>query len=296
MGQKPRPLVLTLGWLGANERHLGKYSSWYSSQGYDTLSFISPATSILFPQFGRKHAVQLLDYAIDLSEQTKDGKQEKRPILFHVFSNNGLYFYANVLQQVARSSQYERVLHSTLGCVFDSTPSHLSVEIFTKGFGGALLGAMGITNGGRPAYDHWLVSPIIRALFSVALAPPFLRNNVSSLLESYVRFQPKCPQLFLYSKGDELIPYTDIELAIRATNDLGIPATGKCWADSPHVSHFRMHPEEYREAVTRFVEEATERWHRHGQRTAIVQQQPAPLSPADLDKVVEEWRRLIIHF
>jgi hypothetical protein len=57
-----------------------------------------------------------------------------------------------------------------------------------------------------------------------------------------------------------------------------------------------MHPEEYREAVTRFVEEATERWHRHGQRTAIVQQQPAPLSPADLDKVVEEWRRLIIHF
>ncbi len=122
---------------------------------------------------------------------------------------------------------------------------------------------MGITNGGRPAYDHWLVSPIIRALFSVALAPPFLRNNVSSLLESYVRFQvgpalhshvaatahllylcplarsltrrciaaltpaqPKCPQLFLYSKGDELIPYTDIELAIRATNDLGIPATG----------------------------------------------------------------------
>jgi hypothetical protein len=38
--------------------------------------------------------------------------------------------------------------------------------------------------------------------------------------------QPKCPQLFLYSKGDELIPYTDIELAIRATNNLDIPATG----------------------------------------------------------------------
>jgi pyridoxine/pyridoxamine 5'-phosphate oxidase len=64
----------------------------------------------LFPQFGRKHAAQLLDYAIDLSEQTKDGKQEKRPILFHVFSNNGLYFYANVLQQVARSSQVAQLI------------------------------------------------------------------------------------------------------------------------------------------------------------------------------------------
>ena len=70
------------------------------------VSYVSCVPCVrLFPQFGRKHAVQLLDYAIDLSEQTKDGKQEKRPILFHVFSNNGLYFYANVLQQVARSSQ-----------------------------------------------------------------------------------------------------------------------------------------------------------------------------------------------
>jgi hypothetical protein len=37
----------------------------------------------------------------------------------------------------ARGLQYEQVLHSTLGCVFDSTPSHLSVEIFTRGKGRA---------------------------------------------------------------------------------------------------------------------------------------------------------------
>lgn len=41
-----RPLVVTLGWLGANKRHLGKYSSWYSSRGFDTLSFISPASAM----------------------------------------------------------------------------------------------------------------------------------------------------------------------------------------------------------------------------------------------------------
>jgi hypothetical protein len=57
-----------------------------------------------------------------------------------------------------------------------------------------------------------------------------------------------------------------------------------------------MHPEEYREAVTKFIDDCTERWHRNGNHTAILQQQPAPLSRADLDKIVEEWKRLIIHF
>jgi hypothetical protein len=60
---------------------------------------------------------------------------------------------------------------------------------------------------------------------------PFNRDHsigtdTARLLVSTSLRQPKSPQLFLYSKGDELIPYTDIELAIRATNALGIPATG----------------------------------------------------------------------
>lgn len=48
---------------------------------------------------------------------------------------------------------------------------------------------MGITNNGRPIYDHWLISPIVRTLFSVVLAPPHFRNTVSGLLDSFVRFQ-----------------------------------------------------------------------------------------------------------
>lgn len=32
--------------------------------------------------------------------------------------------------------------------------------------------------------------------------------------------------MYLYSKGDELIPYTDIELAMSAVKELGIPVSG----------------------------------------------------------------------
>jgi len=44
--KSPPPLVLALGWLGASERHLSKYTSWHNSQGRDTLSTISPTTSM----------------------------------------------------------------------------------------------------------------------------------------------------------------------------------------------------------------------------------------------------------
>jgi hypothetical protein len=57
-----------------------------------------------------------------------------------------------------------------------------------------------------------------------------------------------------------------------------------------------MHPEEYREAVAKFIAEATERWERNGRHTAIVEQQPEPHTHADLDRIVEEWKRLIVRF
>lgn len=48
---------------------------------------------------------------------------------------------------------------------------------------------MGITDQGRPVYNHWLVYPIVKMIFTVLLAPPLFRNTVLDLLESFVRFQ-----------------------------------------------------------------------------------------------------------
>jgi len=289
--KSPPPLVLALGWLGASERHLSKYTSWHNSQGRDTLSTISPTTSILLPQLGRTQAAQMLEHAMELSEQQEHGG--RRPLLFHVFSNNGLYFYANMLHQVAQNKRYEQVLHSTLGCIFDSTPSHLSVDIFAKGFGGALLGALGITHNGRPAYDHWLVYPLIRAFF---YAPSFCRKNLVTLLDAYTYFQPKCPHLFLYSKADELIPHTDVEQAIQLTTNMDIPTKERCWEDSPHVAHFRLHPDEYSGLVRDFLHDCADRWRDSDQKTPIMQYQPGPLSHQDLANAAAAWKRFIIRF
>jgi len=57
----------------------------------------------LLPQLGRTQAAQMLEHAMELSEQQEHGG--RRPLLFHVFSNNGLYFYANMLHQVAQNKR-----------------------------------------------------------------------------------------------------------------------------------------------------------------------------------------------
>ena len=45
-----RPLVVLAGWLGANERQMKPYLSFYHKRGFDTLSFAVGPKHILFPQ------------------------------------------------------------------------------------------------------------------------------------------------------------------------------------------------------------------------------------------------------
>ena len=65
----------------------------------------------------------------------------------------------------------------------------------------------------------------------------------------------RSPQLYLYSKADQLISYEEVRGFIEERRQDGVKVTEKCWEDSPHVAHFRMHPEEYGRHVRAFIDE-----------------------------------------
>ncbi|ETN69411.1 hypothetical protein NECAME_05266 [Necator americanus] len=44
-----RPVVLLIGWAGAEHEHLAKYSSIYNEQGYRTIAFIAPCYRYTVP-------------------------------------------------------------------------------------------------------------------------------------------------------------------------------------------------------------------------------------------------------
>ena len=64
---------------------------------------------------------------------------------------------------------------------------------------------------------------------------------------------PLAPQLYLHSTCDALIPPSEIHLFRKMQETRGLWTATKEWPDSPHVEHYRLHPEEYIEQLQTFV-------------------------------------------
>jgi len=63
----------------------------------------------------------------------------------------------------------------------------------------------------------------------------------------------KYPQLFLYSKGDVVIPYKDVEKFIRLRRDQGIDVSSVCFEDAEHVKIYTKYPTQYVQCVCSFI-------------------------------------------
>jgi len=63
----------------------------------------------------------------------------------------------------------------------------------------------------------------------------------------------KYPQLFLYSKGDVVIPYRDVEKFIRLRRDQGIDVSSVCFEDAEHVKIYTKYPTQYVQCVCSFI-------------------------------------------
>lgn len=68
------------------------------------------------------------------------------------------------------------------------------------------------------------------------------------------------PQLYLYSSGDKMIYAEDIQKHIEGvqTNNLGQTVESRDFKTSDHVSHYKDHPQEYVETITKFLKSVGE--------------------------------------
>lgn len=64
------------------------------------------------------------------------------------------------------------------------------------------------------------------------------------------------PQMFLYSKEDDIIPHMDVENFARYRQEKrGVDVHAICFEKSEHVKHYIYHPKEYIQSVCRFITE-----------------------------------------
>lgn len=91
-------------------------------------------------------------------------------------------------------------------------------------------------------------------LFSYLLNLPDINRRLVKIIRA-LNNQPPCPQLYLYSTADKVIPYKSIESFIDDQRRGGQKVWSHNFASSPHVDHYRTFPDVYASELGTFLEE-----------------------------------------
>ncbi|XP_059840211.1 transmembrane protein 53 isoform X1 [Hypanus sabinus] len=232
---KEDPVTILLGWAGCQDKHLAKYSYIYKNQGCVVLRYPTPWQEIFFPGIFSKNlhytARKLLDLLFDIGI-------EEHPILFHVFSNAGSMLYCRIVELFNQpETKYAKL--NVVGAIFDSAPGDKNL----------LGGIRALNTVLRPSINIFarcfaILIFTLTAFFRVLFYP--VTRFISLSFYDALKAEPsRWPQLFLYSKADEIISYKDIERMIKARKLLNIEVQSMDFITSQHVSHFKMFPDKY---------------------------------------------------
>ncbi|KAK7357926.1 hypothetical protein VNO80_17223 [Phaseolus coccineus] len=271
---KSRTVVVLLGWLGARQKHLKKYAEWYTSRGFHVITFTFPMGEILSYQPGGKaeHNVHLL---VDHLAEWLEGENGKN-LVFHTFSNTGWLTYGVILEHFQK--QDPNVMERIKGCIVDSAPvAYPDPQVWASGFSAAFLkknsvatkrrvfsdeSGIKVSIGGeddlglKPAVTEAALQLILKKFFGIILDLPSVNRRLSDVMSMLSSKQPSCPQLYLYSSADRVIPADYVESFVEAQRRDGHDVRACNFVSSPHVDHFRNDPKLYTSQLSQFLEES----------------------------------------
>lgn len=223
--QRDKPLVLVLAWLQAKHKHLKKYAELYTAQGFDVLIAEITPWQLLWPVKGSQVvASDILKFL--------HNNDSFSPMVVHGFSVGG-YIWGEVMVHMAREmDKYKPTLDRICAQVWDSAADITEIPV-------------GVPKALFPNNDTFqkaLRSYMLYHMktFHDAATVHYIR---SSQIFHYTLLH--APALMYVSKTDPVGAERSNDSVRQDWESKGIPVTWKCWDRSPHVGHFRKHPEEY---------------------------------------------------
>ena len=231
------PLLVLFGWGNAKMEHLVKYSEILECKNFTVLCVRTTLLNSLFRiENAKKEGLAVRKVIDDLCVNYPE-----RPIILYTFSNGGCCIYHFFVENMDSLTYPGRNIK---GVMFDSCPVTPSVESAVRVHKAFALQM----NSPFLEYVSW---PLVKLSVYIMLN---YNKNVQDFMNILENSKLMCPQLFLFSKKDELAGYEDILdfIKIRQTN--GVDISYKLWTDSSHVGHMRKYESEYVKIVESFVE------------------------------------------
>ncbi|KNA14614.1 hypothetical protein SOVF_105800 [Spinacia oleracea] len=269
---KSRTVVILLGWLGAKQKHLSKYAEWYTSKGFHVITFTFPMSEVLSYQVGgkaEKDVELLVNHLSDWLEEEHD-----KNLVFHTFSNTGWLTYGVALEKFQK--QDPSLVGRIKGCIVDSAPvASPDPQVWASGFSAAFLKKQSVATKGlsisydsanegsvsrtvselKPAVTETALLVLLEKFFKVVLNLPPVNRRLTDVMGLLSSRQPSCPQLYIYSSSDRVIPASSVESFIEQQRKSGHEVRACNFISTPHVDHFRNEPQLYTSQLTNFLED-----------------------------------------
>eukprot|EP00249_Psilotum_nudum_P005664 c19099_g2_i1 orf=81-1730(+) len=274
---KPTMAVVLLGWLGAQQKHLRKYADWYTSRGIHAVTFVVPMKDFLSFKPGDKAERHIDMLTLELTKWLKNEVEEggEKYIIFHTFSNTGWLTYGAILERLL--PQGDGLLDKIKGCVVDSAPAAKpDPQVWASGFSAALLKKRSIATHctakadagpeGKsilprgPDLTETAIHAMLEKFFRVFLRLPYVDRRLADITSILSKQQPPCPQLYIYSTADTVIPVELVESFIGEQKKAGRTVRACDFQLSPHVDHFRTFPDLYSDQLNRFLRQCIPEW------------------------------------
>lgn len=265
---RSRTVVVLLGWLGAKQKHLRKYAEYYTTRGFNVITFTFPMSEIVSYKAGGKaeeHVDLLVNHLSDCLEE-----ELEKNLVFHTFSNTGWLTYGVILEKF---QQMDYTLKERIkGCIVDSAPvASPDPQVWASGFSAAFLkkqsavtkeektievpGRTNVSGEAKPAFKEAALHVVLEKVFEVVLRLPLVNGRLTYLMDQMKSGQPSCPQLYIYSTADKVIPAESVESFIAEQKRIGHQVRACNFISTPHVDHMRNYPELYKTQLTEFLED-----------------------------------------
>ncbi|XP_017474860.1 PREDICTED: transmembrane protein 53 [Rhagoletis zephyria] len=240
------PIVMLLGWAGCQDRYLMKYSKIYEDRGLITVRYTAPVDTLFWKR------TAMVPIGEKILKLMYDMNFDTHPVIVHIFSNGGAYLY----QHISLAMRKHRTPIQIRGMIFDSAPGERRVL--------GLYRAVGAIYGKERKKCHCITALIITLTLSIMW---FVEETFAAFKSLFFKTEPaqtnpfsdlkneatQFPQLFVYSKGDVVIPHQDIEKFIKVRQERGVDVSAACFEDAEHVKIYTKYPSQYIHCVCSFI-------------------------------------------
>lgn len=280
-----RPLVVLAGWLGSTPRQLRKFEELYRQLGFQVVTRIATPAQVFRQCFPLDPIKVPQKWPMDPLPEPKSIEDIAWDVLRHVhhsgcdgfvihaFSNAGCFVYEAVRNIMGLTSWP----HDTF---ITRHQESVLLELKQRYAGGIFDSAPGKDlNGIDRAMVHCSPSDMAQVRMQGGwdwwrLHTPEVKSRIDQRSQWYHdtfrRDHWSFPQLFIYSRNDDMIPFEDIDEVVQErTGRFPEKVRAKTWDDSPHCGHFKMHHKEYQATLEVFLKECLQNQSAPQQRSRL---------------------------